>query len=464
MTDLGVRHPEQAAAEARPGGAARPVPFAMDRADRVPVERYFDREFAALEQRTLWARAWQMACRLEELPDAGDYVEYVLGDQSVLLVRTGGATPGVSGYLNACRHRATELAKGSGSFPRGQIICPFHGWRWNLDGTSSSVYGEHAFDPALVTPEELCLRQVRVDLWGGCVWVNFDPDAPPLLESLDPIPSLLDPLGVADMRVLWWKSVVLPANWKMAQEAFMEGYHVPGTHPQLTLGHPEQYDPDSLEYAVHANGHSSFQLRPNAQAKKGSQVGVGEIDAILESVHLLASGLEAMTTEREVRIFEALRDVPVPEGSTFGAEVVKALYRHAGEAGIPLPAPDPTTLARWGGMFFVFPNYFVLPQYGNALVYRSRPHGDDPESCLFEVWSISIPAADDEVTRPVRQGPFAPNDAANWPRIPLQDFSNIGRQQRGIHSRSIDALRLSRVYEGGIAAMHRELDRYLAGA
>ncbi len=117
----------------------------MTEPDRVPVERYFDRAFADLERRYLWARSWQMACRLEELPDPGDYVEYVVGDQSVLLVRTDTET--VHGYLNACRHRATELAKGSGSFPRGQIICPFHGWRWNLDGTNSFVYGDHSFDP-----------------------------------------------------------------------------------------------------------------------------------------------------------------------------------------------------------------------------------------------------------------------------------------------------------------------------
>jgi phenylpropionate dioxygenase-like ring-hydroxylating dioxygenase large terminal subunit len=460
VTDLEVRRPVAAAAAS--GG--RTVPFAMTEPDRVPVERYFDRAFAELEHRHLWTRTWQMACRLEELPDVGDYVEYVVGDQSVLLVRTpvDGDGPGVHGYLNACRHRATELAKGSGSFPRGEIICPFHGWRWRLDGTSSFVYGDHAFDPALLTPDELCLRQVQVDTWGGCVWLNLDPDAPPLRDALDPIPGLLDPLGVADMRVVWWKSVILPANWKMAQEAFMEGYHVPGTHPQLTLGHPEQYDPDSLEYGVHPNGHSSFQLRPHAQAAKGRGVGVGEIEAILESVHRLSRGLEAMTLEREVRVFESLRDQPVPEGGTFGTEMVKAYYRYAEAVGIPLPAPEPATLARWGGMFYVFPNYFVLPQYGNALVYRVRPHGDDPESCLFELWSISLPAADDHVPRPVLQGPFAPDDPEHWPTIPLQDFSNIGRQQRGIHSRSIDALRLSRTYEGGIAAMHRELDRYLA--
>ena len=93
----------------------------------------------------------------------------------------------------------------------------------------------------------------------------------------------------------------------------------------------------------------------------------------------------------------------------------------------------------------------------------SRPNGNDPESCLFELWSISIPAGGR--TGPATgtsQGPFAPDDTDHWPRIPLQDFSNIGRQQRGVHSRGFHGPRLSHTYEAGIVNMHRELDRYLA--
>jgi hypothetical protein len=237
---------------------------------------------------------------------------------------------------------------------------------------------------------------------------------------------------------------------------------VPQTHPQLTLGHPESYDPDSLVYSVYDHGHSSFQLRPNAQAEKGRQVGVAEFDAIVESVHLLHGGLKAMTMERDVHVVEGMRNHPIPEGSTFGAELVKEIYRYAKGAGIKMPPPDPAALARWGGMFFHFPNYFVLPQYGNALCYRSRPIGDDPEACLFELWSISIPAEGEPVRRPVPEGPYGPDDTEHWPRIPLQDFSNIERQQRGVHTLGFDGPRLSHDYERGITTMHRELDRYLA--
>jgi phenylpropionate dioxygenase-like ring-hydroxylating dioxygenase large terminal subunit len=368
----------------------------------------------------------------------------------------------IRAYHNACRHRGTELAKGSGTFRGGQIACPFHGWRWNLDGSNSYVYGPEGFAPELTTPAELCLPEARVDTWGGCVWVNLDRDAPPLLDYLDPMPSLLDPLAIDRMRVQWWKATVLDANWKIAMEAFIEGYHVMASHPQLTQGQGQDYDPNALAYSVHANGHSSYVSRPGAQRRSRQQVDYAdEVEALIESSRLLCEGLEAMTLPRDLHVIETLRHRPVKEGSSLGAELVKAIYEHAAEAGIPLPRLEPSALGRWGGVFFVFPHFFVLPQYGNALTYRFRPL-DHPERCLFELWSLTIPAHGDEIQRPVMQGPFAPDDREHWPTIPRQDFSNITRQQRGVHNRTFGGSRISHVYEVGIAHLHQEIDRYLA--
>jgi phenylpropionate dioxygenase-like ring-hydroxylating dioxygenase large terminal subunit len=436
------------------------VPYGMTVNTSVPSARYYDAGFAALEHERLWSRTWQMACRLEELPSPGDYVEYVIGDQSLIIVRVDDDT--IRAYNNACRHRGTELAKGSGTFRGGQIACPFHGWRWNLDGSNSFVYGRESFASELTTADELCLRQARVDTWGGCVWINLDEHAPPLLEYLDPMPSLLDPLGIDRMRVRWWKAVVLPANWKIAMEAFIEGYHVMASHPQLTQGQGQEYDPDALAYSVHANGHSSYVNKAGAQRRHRRQVDyLEEVDALIGSSRLLCEGLEAMTLPRDLHVIETLRHRPVAEGSSLGAELVKAIYEYAAHTGIPLPRLDATALSRWGGVFFVFPHFFVLPQYGNALSYRFRPL-DNPERCLLELWSLSIPARDDESERPVMQGPFSPDDREHWPTIPMQDFSNITRQQRGVHNRAFGGSRISHVYEVGIAHLHEEIDRYLA--
>ena len=273
MADAVVQQPTLGTDESANGRATFPTPWAAPTS--CPPSGTTTPRFAALEREHLWPRTWQMACRLEEIPSPGDFVEYTVGDQSVLMVRIGegdGDGQTVRGYLNACRHRATELAKGTGTFGDGRIVCPFHGWRWNLDGENTFVYGAHAFDPELLTPDELCLRQARVEIWGGCAWVNLDPDAPPLLEALDPMPGLLDPLG------LWptcgstggRRSSSRPTgSWPRRRS--WRATTCPATHPQLTLGHPEQYDPDSLVYSVHER--RSLQLPAAAQrpGQKGAR-------------------------------------------------------------------------------------------------------------------------------------------------------------------------------------------------
>src|SRR5882724_1147370 len=185
------------------------VPFAMTDPLYVPRERYFDRGFYELEKKHLWPHAWQMAARLEEIPNPGDYVEYEIVGNSILIVRQQDGS--VKALHNACRHRATQLAKGCGRLPGGQIVCPFHGWRWNLDGSNAFVFMDRAFDPEAMKPEELRLPECQVEVWAGMVWINMDPDAPPLAASLSPAMQILDTVGLENMRVKWWKQVILPA-------------------------------------------------------------------------------------------------------------------------------------------------------------------------------------------------------------------------------------------------------------
>src|SRR2546423_131452 len=151
------------------------VPFAMRDPLHVPRERYYDREFFDLEKKHLWPKVWQMACRLEEMPRPGDYVEYEICDQSIILIRQPDMS--VKGFFNACLHRATQLCKGSGHLGGGTIVCPFHGWRWKGDGSCAFVYGAEGFEPELVDPDALRLPECKVELWASCAWINLDPDA-----------------------------------------------------------------------------------------------------------------------------------------------------------------------------------------------------------------------------------------------------------------------------------------------
>src|SRR5260370_14084617 len=117
------------------------VPWAVHAADRIPKQRYYDEEFYALEAELFWPRVWQMACRLEEIPSRGDFVEYEILDQSVIVVRLDDDS--VRAYYNSCRHRGMKFVEGSGS--RHNFVCPFLGWCWGLDGSNTFGLQPQAF-------------------------------------------------------------------------------------------------------------------------------------------------------------------------------------------------------------------------------------------------------------------------------------------------------------------------------
>ena len=99
-----------------------PVPLAVESPDRIPKQRYYDPDFYALEAELFWPRVWQMACRLEEIPKPGDFVEYEILDQSIIVVRLDADT--VRAYHNACRHRGVKLVEGNRKPPDLRLPVP----------------------------------------------------------------------------------------------------------------------------------------------------------------------------------------------------------------------------------------------------------------------------------------------------------------------------------------------------
>lgn len=428
------------------------VPFAITDPTQVPVQRYYSKEFGQAEKEKLWPYAWQAACRLEEIPRTGDYAEYTINDQSILVVRESGES--IRAYFNACRHRATALGTGSGSFHGGQIVCPYHGWRWNLDGSNSYVYAQRGFTPPCLDPEFLRLRECQVGTAFGMVFINMDLEAPPLEEAFQDIIEALEPIGFDRMRVRWWRQAILPANWKMAQEAFMEAYHVMQAHPSLSMGAAdEDYNVDALssDFECFPGGHGH--ALPPATVESPVK-GLSMAEYFVQYNNALYFGTDAYTTDREMFIQQGLleRDID-PE--KFPQAFFEALYEFAQGAGVNLPPPATNT----GGFAHIFPNITVLPAYGNSIIYRSRPNGDDPESCVFEVWAVQIPAEDEVPEQPEMEGPIPVPD---WPQILREDFENVIAQQKGLRTKGLDNLVLSEKYESMIVNNHRVIDDHLA--
>jgi phenylpropionate dioxygenase-like ring-hydroxylating dioxygenase large terminal subunit len=437
--------------------------------------RYTDPDFLKLEFQKLWRRVWQAAARLDEIPEPGDYTVYDIGDQSVLIVRLQDNS--IKAYHNVCPHRGTALAEtGQGSFPYQRIVCPFHGWRWALDGHNEFVLERHEFRDGQLRDSDVALKEVRHEIFAGFVFINLDPKAAPFDEHIAPVRELLEGLAIDQMRNYWWKAIPIAANWKVAQEAFFEGYHVPATHPQLEphsadfiyKPQPPDAKPDfahwNVDYEVYPRGHGRFFGKTGAMKGNTKQQASDAdiVDAMANRLNLLATGMDAQILAEDVEIARSLKGKPIPEGSSLGAEYVKAQFATAAAKQRPMPKPTPENFTQWGGEVFVFPNLLILPVFGNAMIYRIRPHATDPNQCTFEILSTKTYPAAEPVPRAVMQTVTDNHDPKQVLDIPRQDLGNIPRMQKGLHSIGCKQIWLASHNEKIILNMHQELDRYLA--
>ncbi|HZO53988.1 MAG TPA: aromatic ring-hydroxylating dioxygenase subunit alpha, partial [Bryobacteraceae bacterium] len=214
-----------------PGDAAHWPPSWNTMPHGINVGRYIDPAFQQIEYKRLWTRVWQVAARVDEIPEINDYTTYEIGDQSVVVVRVDQTT--IKAFHNVCPHRGTAFAQGCGTFANGRIICPFHGWRWDTAGKNHFVLEREEFRGGQLRDSDVALKEVKVAVWAGFVFISFDASPQPFDEFIAPVRQFVEDLAIADMHHYWWKSMTVSGNWKMAQEAFFEGYHVPATHPQL---------------------------------------------------------------------------------------------------------------------------------------------------------------------------------------------------------------------------------------
>jgi len=140
----------------------------------IPRSRYTSAEFAALENEFLWTRTWQFACLEAEIADPGDYVVYDVADQSLLVTR--GPDGSVKAFHNSCLHRGTKLRDDDGRAK--SFRCPFHGWRWDLEGTLVELPANWDVPQVWEDPVASCLPEALVAVWAGFVFVNMDLEGP----------------------------------------------------------------------------------------------------------------------------------------------------------------------------------------------------------------------------------------------------------------------------------------------
>lgn len=411
----------------------------------VSIERYYAKDWHDREVEKVWRKTWQMACRLEEIPNVGDHVVYEIVHDSLIVMRSSPTE--IRAYVNSCLHRGTQLCTDRGNVRH--IKCPVHGITWGIDGKLAGL--PCAWDFPQVDREKWNLPEAQVGTWGGFVFINMDPDCEPLSSYLEILPDHFKAFGLEDR----WKAVhgekIMPCNWKLAQEAFMEGFHIAATHPQ-SVGYTGD---TNTQYDVFDEGRhvSRFIMLEGVPSPLLGDVPQQKI-------------VDDM--QRDIG-FYANRTITVGEGETARAKLAEHARSRFSEATgrdfSKLSDSESVDLIQ----YLLFPNLSPWAGQATPLVYRFRPHGDNPEESIMEIMLLFSKAPDGSHPPPVKPTRIGIEDS--WHLVPGigsaadvtdQDTDNLKRIQRGVRAAKKPGVTFSQYQESRIRHFHRTLDAYMA--
>ena len=191
----------------------------------VPSGRYVDAQFLALEQERLWKRSWLYAGHVDQVAEPGSWFLQRNTGSPILIVRDLEGT--VRAFYNSCRHRGGPLVKEDSGNSRG-FVCGYHGWSYTLTGELTAIRDKRDF----VDFDFSCrsLIPVRCELLGGWIFINEDPDAAPLMESLGPVAGEMEQFQLDNLTLVNSRGYDVACNVKVLLDAFLEVYHLKSIH------------------------------------------------------------------------------------------------------------------------------------------------------------------------------------------------------------------------------------------
>ncbi len=415
------------------------------------TEAFLSRDYAEAEKELLWPRVWQMAGRVEDIPNVGDYFTYEIADESILIIRT--APDSIKALYNVCAHRGRQLV----NVPEDQngargnarnFVCNFHGWTYDLEGKNTYILDEDDWHGAINT-ECTSLTPLRCDTWGGFVYVDMREEGESLEEFLGDAGRILSHYELDKMRYKWRQYCVYPANWHTSIEAFMEPYHTPTTHHQLNEF--ADFYAYSKQYGLHSVSGFDQRQSAGATAQGGSVSRAGRGDDPRVSTYELAyenytTINYSASTDTLVNAAKRLVD-ELPEGSTTPevmAHWMKSAKADDAARGVIWPEIPADVMAEAGLAWTLFPNQNILQGVTFALAYRARPHPTDVDKCIFEAYALErYPEGQEPKTEWVNAEPTA----EGWGKVLAQDFDNMKYVQRGMKSRG---------FKGALPNPHQE--------
>lgn len=414
----------------------------------ISIDRYIDPAYAKRELNTLWKKTWQFACREEHIPEVGDYYVYDLEHYSFIITRV--AENEIRAYYNACLHRGTKLRASGSEGCASEFRCPFHGWSWNIDGTNKNVTCDWDFPH--VDRESLCLPQAKVETMGGFVFVNMDENAQSLTDYIGPeAMAHFDQWKLEDRYIVAHVSKVIPANWKLTMEAFMEAYHVIETHPQVA---PSNGDANS-QYDTYGD----------------------HVDRFISTLGVVSPHLAGRFSEQDILDQFTVGDSSVLEGADRQlkegetarqrmADMMRKMFEQATNSDLS-KVSDSELLDCFS--YTLFPNTFLFPGISLPMVYRFRPVKGDHRKCLYEVFFMRPIPKDGNRPEPACEVRLEEHQSfteaegmdPGFGAILDQDTENLLLEQEGLEASDKKGLTLGNYQEIRIRHFEKTIDKYV---
>ena len=406
---------------------------------RIPKERYTSQEFAEREWEKLWSKVWLLAGRASDAPEPGDYFSFEIGPESILVIRQLDGS--LAARYNVCMHRGNRLRE-PGRGHAEIFSCLFHGWQYGIDGTLLEALDPECF-PQGLPREDLDLRALRCECWGGFVFVCLDPEAPPLRDFLGIIPEHLDPYHFDEWKVHYDCTIEIDCNWKTSVDAFNEAYHLSATHA-WTIAFSDDVNTEYDCYEKHTR-----MIFPEIQPSPRHSSGGREVTPEMREMFLARVGID-------IEKFEG----GVPEARSAYANALRKMG--------PMMGCDFSEMSESQMCddyhYTLFPNVTFNTHSLFTWVFTHRPHPDDPNKMFFDfIELVRSPAQD--VPRPEKEFYRTADDdrldgKCAGGNLLDEDLYNLPRIQAGMRSAAFRGLHLGS-QEIRIRHHHDTLMKYL---
>ncbi len=421
------------------------------RGDAITGERYWSKEFADREWEHMWKRVWHLGGRTAQFEQAGDFIVHDFRHESVVMMKQRDGS--IRAFFNVCMHRGNQLLSTPDGALANGITCPYHGWRYDLDGELLEVQDPEDF-PQGNPCGRLRMKELRCEVWAGFVFWTFDPDAPPLQTYLDPVPVLLANRRLEDYTRVVWRTLRVNTNWKFASDNFNESYHIPSVHPQLMAMIDDHYSTTVFE--MYPNGHNRMieKLQPSSRLPTKDQVEPLWAD-VLAAWDINPGEFEGRAQEARLALQRARRKLGPERGYAYfdnllDDELTDQMHHTC------------------------FPNLTLTATPEGVHLFRTEPDADDPNWSTFDYWYLvpTVDGATEVATlsgmRPYEEaaheeGEFSDYEATiDQGNFLAQDLNLAVTQQKGLRSMAFEDCYLSE-QETRVRRFHEVLNDYLSG-